>query len=136
MGGHADEGRSRFGRQRGTVGDAVIAAMTGMAMCFGYLPAPDGPAAPAGPAAGRPRAWRDDQAFADIVEPLAGDLRWRLRVLRLLLRTTVRPALRVAAAAGGFAAVVGVTAAGLLFLGASLADAYGAAVRWALRPFA
>lgn len=163
MGGHADEGRARFGRPRGSVGDAVIAAMTGMAMCFGYVPivptggpardgtaadgrtadgtaadgtAADGSAAPAAPVDARPRTWRDDQAFAVIVEPLAGDLRWRLRVRRLVLRTAVRPALRVTAMVGGLVAAVGGAATSVVFLGASLADAYGAPVRWALRPFA
>jgi hypothetical protein len=133
------------------MGDAVIAAMTGMAMCFGYVPAvppsgaarsdapPDGRTAnapTAAPADARPRTWRDDAAFAAIVDPLAGDLRWRLRVRRLLLRTTVGPALRVAALVAGFMVAVGGTATMLVFLGASLADAYGTPMRWALRPLA
>jgi hypothetical protein len=80
--------------------------------------------------------WRDDEAFAAVVEPLAGDLRWRLRVRRMALRADARPALRVAALTGGFVAAVGGTAVSVVFVGASLADAYGAPVRWALRPFA
>ena len=78
--------------------------------------------APAGPLT----SWRDDHAFAAVVEPLAHDLGWRLRVRRLAIAAATRPVARgllVAALVGGLAAV------SLSLLVVTIADAWATPLR-------
>ena len=89
-------------------------------------PAPARPAPTRQVQAGRPTSWRDDHAFAAVVEPLTHDLGWRLRVQRLAIAAATRPVARgllVVALLGGLAAV------SLSLLVVTIADAWTTPLR-------
>jgi hypothetical protein len=81
------------------------------------------------------RSWRDDHDFAAIVGPLARNLRWRVRVGRLVFGSVGHPVLRAAGNTGAVLALATATVICASVLVLTVAGAYATPVRWSLGPF-